>query len=154
MVIAQDDMGFLPAVIFLLVRQIVGGVSFFLHQIAAVFFVAQDAQDHAAPPRPATRGRHAGFIEFARDGMRAFAVIHKPAEDLPHDLCARLVNDQHPAAHVIAEQVASEHNALFHAPLLPPFDALGGAAALLLCDGGQDCQPQFGVPVERIEVVV
>ena len=154
MVIAQDDIGFLPAVIFLLVRQIVGGVSFFLHQIAAVFFVAQDAQNHAAPPRPAACGRHAGFIEFARNGVRAFAVIHKLAEDVSYDLRARLVDDQPPAVHVIAEQVAAKHNALFHAPLLPPFDALGGAAALLLRDGGQDCQPQFGVPVERIEVVV
>ena len=153
MVIAQDHICLLPAVIFLLVRQIVGGVSFFLHQIAAVFFVAQDAQDHAAAPRPAACGRHAGFIEFARNGVRAFAVIHKFAEDIPYDLRARLVDDQHPAAHVIAEQVAAEHDALFHAALLPPLDALGGAAALLLRDGGENRQPQLGVSVERIEVV-
>ena len=85
--------------------------------------------------------------------MRAFTLIDAFAEDLPHGLCPRFVHIQHAAAHVVAEQVTPEHDALLHAPPLSPFDALGGAATLLLRDGGEDRQAQLGVTVERAEVV-
>ena len=85
--------------------------------------------------------------------MRAFALIDAFAEDLPHGLCPRFVHIQHAAAHIVAEQVAPEHDALLHTPFLPPFDALGGAAALFLRDGGENRQAQLGVTVERAEVV-
>ena len=153
MVLAHDDIILLPMVIFFLVRQVVRGVGLFLHQIAAVLFVAQDAQNDAAAPRTAARCRDSGLIQLARNGVRAFALIDAFAEDLPHGLCPRFVHIQHAAAHIVAEQVAPEHDALLHTPFLPPFDALGGAAALFLRDGGEDRQPQLGVTVERAEVV-
>ena len=60
--LAHDDIILLPMVIFFLVRQVVRGVGLFLHQIAAVFFVAQDAQNDAAAPRTAARCRDSGLI--------------------------------------------------------------------------------------------
>ena len=64
--------------------------------------------------------------------MTALALVEILVEDQPDDLRAFLIDNQFSVAHIVAEHIAPEHNALFHPSALSPLDTLRGFSAFLL----------------------
>ena len=75
MVIPQDDEFLLPAVVLLLVGEVIGRIGLFLDKIAAVFFVFQNAKEHCAGPFVAVHGADAFLLQFPRDHPCALAFV-------------------------------------------------------------------------------
>ena len=86
--------------------------------------------------------------------MTALALVEILVEDQPDDLRAFLIDNQFSVAHVIAEHIAPEHNALFHSPALTPPDAFRGFAALLLSKRRHQSKSKLVVGLIGIYVVI
>ena len=135
--------------------QIIRRVGFFLHQITAVFFVAQNAQDDGfRPARDASARRHALLAQALRNRVRAQTLTGIQRKNAPHNRRALRLDGHHAAAHLIAQQTASEYHAALHTALLSPLHPLRGAPAFLLRDTGQNGQPQLGIRLQRIQPVI
>ncbi len=86
--------------------------------------------------------------------MGAFVLVDELVEDEPDDFRALLIDMEFTVPDIIAQHIPAEHHALLHTPALPPLDPVGGLAAFLLRDGGHDGEPQLGVRIQRVDVVV
>ena len=75
-------------------------------------------------------------------------------ENQPDDFRALGIDGHFSIPHIISQQRAAKHHALFHAPGLSPFDAGTGGTALLLCHCGFNCQEQFRFLFQGVDLVV
>ena len=154
-VIADGDKFHFSVIIFLAMGEIVGSEGLLLHQIAAVFFVLQYAEnDGVRPALHVGRCADSGFTQFLRDDVGSLAFIEILMKNQPHDFRAFFVDMKFTVPHIVAQHIAPEDNSLFHAPTVSPFDALGCAAAFLLRDGGHDGESKLRVRFEGVDVVV
>ena len=81
-------------------------------------------------------------------------LIHEHLKYFPDDPRSFFIYRQHPVFHIIPYHIPSKHDPFFHLSCLAPFDSLTCFPAFLLRDRGHDGQSQFGVRVERIDVVI
>ena len=136
MMISDDHKFFLTLVIFLLVGKEIRRVRLFLHQIAAVLFVAQHPTDHRiAPIFHITHRWDPLFPQLTGDHMNPLPLIDIFTENKANDLRPFLIDIHLTAADVVTDHITAENNALFHAALLTPFYPLRGLAALFLGNG-------------------
>jgi len=76
-------------------------------------------------------------------------------EQLPYHRCLFLVNDQPAVFLAIAENAAvSQHHVILDGLLMAEFYAAAELAQLVLGNGGHNGQPQFGVLIEGVDIVV
>ena len=145
--IFDDDKFFFAAVIFLFVREKIRRESFLLHEVAAILFVADHAQNDGVAPLFDAHRRDACFAKFARDDVCAFVFICKLMEDKPHDFGAFLVDGHFAVFNIVAQHASAEHNALLHLAFLPPLHTFGRLTAFLLRNRRHDRQAKLCIAV-------
>lgn len=133
MVVFNNHKFLLTSIVFLFVREKIWRIGLFLHQVAAVFFVADNTKNNGILPFLNTHRLDAFLPQLTGDDMSSFSFVHKLMEDKAYNLCAFLIDGHFSVFYIIAEHTASKHNALLHLALLSPFDTLGSLAAFLLC---------------------
>ena len=102
MVVFDDDKFFFAAVIFLFVREKIRRESFLLHEVAAILFVADHAQNDGVAPLFDAHRRDACFAKLACDNVCAFVFICKLMEDKAYNLCAFLVDGHFAVFNIVA----------------------------------------------------
>ena len=145
--IFYDDKFFFAAVTFLFVREKIRCKSFLLHEIAAILFVADHAQNDGVAPLFDAHRRDACFAKLACDNVCAFVFVCKLMEDKSHDFGAFLVDGHFAVFNIVAQHASAEHNALFHLAFLPPLHTFGRLTAFLLCNGRHDRQAKLCISV-------
>ena len=89
------------------------------------------------------------------DLLHAVLICGVQLEQLPYHRCLSLVNDQPAVFLAIAENTAvSQHHVILDGLLMAKFYAATKLAQLVLGNGRHDGQPQLGVLVEGVDVVV
>ena len=147
MVVFDNDKFFFAAVIFLFVREKIRRESFLLHEVAAILFVADHAQNDGVAPLFDAHRRDACFAKLARDDVCAFVFICKLMEDKSHDFGAVFIYRHFAVFNIVAQHASAEHNALFHAAFLPPFYTFGRLTAFFLRNRGHDRQAELCISV-------
>ena len=122
---------------------------------ALVLGVADHAVKRRVGDRPALPAHNAAAVQIVCNRPQAQPAGDIPLEHLAHDGGLRLDDFQTAVHLVIAEQVVLTEQ---HTVLLRPLEAeartFGQLAHLVLRDRGHDGQPQFGVFVKGIDVIV
>ena len=89
------------------------------------------------------------------DLLHAVLICGVQLEQLLHHRCLFLVNDQPAVFLAIAENAAvSQHHVILDGLLMAKFYAATKLAQLVLGNGRHDGQPQFGVLIEGVDIVV
>ena len=146
--IFDDDKLLLSLIVFLFVGKEIRRISFLLHQIPAIFLIADDAENHRILPLLYTaHGLYPRFTKFTGYDVSAFLLIHKFMKNKADDFCPFLVNIHFAIFHIIAQHTSPEHNSLFHLPFLTPFHPLGSSTAFFLCYGGHNCKTKLCISV-------
>ena len=122
---------------------------------ALVFRVAYHAVQRGVGKRLALPSAYTAAVQVVGNGAKTEVPGGIALEHLADDGGFRLDNLQSPVNLVVPEQIVlSEQHAVLLRPLKAEARALGQLAHLVLRDGGHDGEPQFGILVKGVDVVV
>ena len=122
---------------------------------ALVFRVADHAVQGGIMERTTLPSAYAAAVQIVGDRPQTEFSGGVALEYLTDDGGFRINDFQPSICLVVAEQVVlSEQNAVLLRPLESEACAFGQLTHLILCDRGHDGEPQFGVLVEGVDVVV
>ena len=94
------------------------------------------------------------FPHFPGNHSRTFLLNPIFLKNQLDQLCPFWIDRNFPIFHVIPQQRRPKYHTPLHLPGLSPLDAGGGFAALLLCNGTHNREPQFRIWIQRIDAVV
>ena len=122
---------------------------------ALVFRVADHAVQRGVGERLALPSTYTAAVQVVGNGAETEVSGSVALEHLADDGGFRLDNLQSPVNLVVPEQIVlPEQHAVLLRTLKAEARAFGQLAHLVLCDGGHDGEPQFGILVKGVDVVV
>ena len=122
---------------------------------ALVFRVADHAVQRGVGERLALPSAYTAAFQVVGNGAETEVSGSVALEHLADDGGFRLDNLQSPVNLVVPEQIVlTEQHAVLLRTLKAEACAFGQLAHLVLCDGGHDGEPQFGILVKGVDVVV
>ena len=140
---------------FLLLREHIHDLDLVANVVALVFGIGNDV-GHGG-----VRDFLAVVIAIALFPEQRFQLLHRvfagrvKFKQFPHHRRFRFVNDQLPVRFCVAENAAvAEYDARLDGLLVTEFHTRGQLAQLVLRDRRHDGQAQFGILIERVDVVV